>query len=214
MKHLAVITCAALVALVAAGAARASTDVPLLDQVASSIAGKSELVYCSTAWTEWYGWLAPYQATFPDAEWVEGFNYGASAPGVYVNPKVCEALRLVAAGYYQDAGSYYASEAVGTLIHEAYEQAGGGSYGADDGPVECYVLDNLQPVLTQDFGVPATISKTVTRVTHHRRHGRLVFRVLRRTVQVANPWLAKVQAWAEWWHQQRPYPAYHDGSCG
>lgn len=213
MSKLILALAACLAALVAAGSARASTDVPLLDQTATTIAGKAELVYCSTAWTEWYGWLAPYQATYPDAEWVEGFNYGASASGVYVNPKVCEALRLVAAGYWQDVGSYYAAEAVGVLVHEAYEQAGGGNYGADDGPVECYVLDNLQSVLTQDFAVPATVSKTVVRVVHHRRHGRLVFRVLRRTVEVANPWLAKTEAWAMWWHQQRP-PAYHDGSCG
>lgn len=225
-------------ALLIAPAAHADNSPhPVLDAVATAVAGKPVTVYCENSW---YDWIMFFADQGIDGSGINGFT-SLSRPVVYVSPRQCETLHALI--NREDVGTYYAATALLTLVHEAVHQRGV----ADEGMADCTALPLVPQLAASHFTIPATVAaqrivttqeqqivtvdeqRVVTTSRRVRRNGkwvtvkesRVVTVPVQRTItvnvssvvteQVANPWLAQLAMDARRWHRSKP-PEYQ-GSC-
>lgn len=142
---------ALLAALVLAGPAQAWTRVPVLDQVASEIAGRPVQVQCQHA-----GEYQPQVATWTAYTWWTDWNTPAY---VALSPRMCWSLLLLAhdpsdrevsrLSAWNNGAVAAQGEAILTLAHEAVHMTGV----RDEGVTECRAMGYIDMVM-QRFGVP------------------------------------------------------------
>lgn len=206
MKALALISAVVVLALSCAGTAvSANNPNPRLDAAASFVAGHPVTVWCETSWASWL------QMTGGVSD-ASGFTNPSQSSVVYVDPQVCLTFEMILAGSnVEDVGGSYTSQALLTLAHEAEHQKGL----TDEGQTDCAALPLVPTLATQFFGVPKTITQTVTAYrTISVRVGKAKRRIREsytKTVSAPNPYVTQLATDAEGWHKLKP-PAYQ-GSC-
>lgn len=185
-----IIVAAAAFLAFAAPAAAGSWPDARLDQAASSVAGHPVFVYCEDDWVEWYNTFRVNQNVF-------GFTY-LSRPVVFVNPRECLTLHALVNG--ADVGTFYASIALLTLVHESVHQRGI----SDEGITECTALPLVPGIATAYFGIPQTAPQEYTASVVKRVGRRRVTVQVVRTRQVPNPYLDRLAADTRAWHNILP----------
>lgn len=221
-------------ALASPVAARASSESlsrqPLLDEVASDVAGFPVEVDTEDDTGEWAGLVAPYAA-----DDVLGFTY-ATAPEsdpryrrIFLGPSVRTTLDGIVANGIESVDRFEAAVAIMTLIHEANHQA---LQSADEGRVNACALEAFPRVIANEFHVSQTVTQSserpvvvqvrVRRVVRVRVGGRWVRRVRyvtapRRTYEavtkdVPNPVYTELVAESRAFYDSQPAP-YSTGTC-
>lgn len=195
----------------AAPAAAVNLPDPRLDQVATAVAGHPVTAWCETDDIAWNDMFAAYGDR---GELVQGFTF-IGTPVIYLSPKVCLTLRAAIYYGYREAGLYWFSGALLTLVHESVHQRGI----PDEGVTDCTALSLLPSVATLFWGFHAkrTVRVAVPTWKVVKRKVRGVWvRVPVRTVKVvtrkvADPDLPRLVAWATAWHEAKP--AEYQGTC-
>jgi hypothetical protein len=204
---------AVLLSLVAASSARASDwPLPTADAVASGIGGHGVHVFCEESWLSWIAYFAQFGE---DGGGVNGFTYPSDPTHVYVNPRQCETLHALAA-LGEQAGPYYASSAVLTLVHESIHTRGGqfanctASDKSCEGRTECAALPLVHDVAVNSFHIAPTVEQPYTASVKRKIGKKRVTVTVVRYRSVANPWLTTFDNDVKAWHASKP-PEYRQG---
>lgn len=198
------VLCVVLALVLPRWAKAADARTPLLDAVATAVAGHATYAYCEDSLAEWVAIGAAN---------ANGFTRPGVSPWVYLSPRQCETLRALA--NREDVGTYYASSALLTLVHESIHQRGGiyadPTSAAVEGLTDCAAIPLVPGIAVSYFGVPATVTEAYTATVRRRVHRRLVTSTEVRLRAVPNPWLTRLAVDVMRWHRSKP--AAYQGTC-
>jgi hypothetical protein len=227
-KRILLMVAATTVALVFAVNAQASSKQlwysQRVDQIGSSIAGKSVQILGEDDWNEWASFLPG-----DDPRAVLGFTYplvdssSVLYQKIFINPDLWPTLSKAAVSGAEGSGSsrYTTAVAIMSLTHEAYHQR---LTSLDESRVNACALKAFPDVLAREFGVQPTVTAkrsvpSKVRVRYRvRSHHRWVYRYRWKTIfrsvtsTAPNPAFQEYLADAQDFYNHQP-PPYNAGTC-
>lgn len=202
MKKIILVMIIALLLPVAAQAANRPDN--RLDVAASALAGHPVEVWCEDTWSSWI--LTGFQLFNQDWSFLAGFTF-AGDNTIFVSPRACETLHALLNYGPNRVGSYYASSAVLTLVHEAMHQRGI----SNEGEADCNALNLIRSAGVSYFGYRVQEQQQYVARVVKRVKGKRVVTPVVRTRLVPSPTLAQFYNDAVSWHRSKP--AEYQGNC-